>query len=319
MDLNRTLEIIFSRLKVVISGILAPLIALSKRITLPGFSGIPVFDVSRFFIRGVTSSSINIRASAISFDFIMALAPAVLFLFTVIPLLPIPNLYGTVIETIHAALPENAFITIKSTIEDIISRSHNGLLSLGFILSIYFSSNGMITVMKAFNQSVLVSETRSNFKLRLVSLFLVMVIAIIVILASGLQIMSYHIIDLIGARIDLSPFWLKAMFLVAKYILFITLLFTTFSFIYYLAPAKRGMFRFISPGSTLATIASIITLEVFSYFINNFGHYNKVYGSLGTLIVIFLLININSLILLVGFELNASIYSAKTSNNQNNE
>jgi membrane protein len=312
MKENDTLLGFITRLKEMAQWLASPIVRISKKIVLPGFDGIPVYDVSIFFYRGITKSSTNLRASAISFDFIMALAPAVLFLFTVIPYLPIPNLHQTVMATIHSAMPENAFTTIESTIEDIISRSHQGLLSLGFLLSIFFSSNGMITVMRAFNQSVLVTETRSNFKLRLVSLFLVVILVLIVIIAAALQVASYNIIELINNSVSIPGFWFKVMFFFAKYTVFIAILFSVYSFIYYYAPARRGMFRFVSPGSTLATLATIIAIEVFSYFINNFGHYNKIYGSLGTLIVIFLLININALILLIGFELNASIYSARS-------
>jgi membrane protein len=192
-----------------------------------------------------------------------------------------------------------------------VSRSHGGFLSLGFLLSAYFASNGMISIMRAFNQSVLVSETRSNLKIRLLALFLVVIVSLIVIIAAGLQVMSYRFIDFLSGNPFIPPFWLKVMIFLAKYLVLTFILFTIYSFIYYFAPARPGMYRFISAGSTLATIISIIALELFSYFINNFGHYNRVYGSLGTLIVILLLININALILLVGFELNASIFKAK--------
>jgi membrane protein len=290
---------------------LLPLAKVSKKIILPGFEGMPLYDVSVFFYRGVMKNSLNLRASAISFDFIMALAPTVLFFFTLIPLLPIPGLHNSVLETLHSALPENAYLAIQSTIEDIVSRSHGGFLSIGFLLSAYFASNGMISIMRAFNQSVLVDESRSNIKIRLMALFLVVIVSLIVILAAALQIMSYRLIDILSDNLAIPAVWFKIMFFLAKYLVLVFILFTVFSFIYYLAPARPGMYRFISAGSTLATVTSIIALEVFSYFINNFGHYNTIYGSLGTLIVILLLININSLILLVGFELNASIYKAK--------
>jgi membrane protein len=173
--------------------------------------------------------------------------------------------------------------------------------------------------MRAFNQSVLVTETRPGYRIRMISLLLVGIVSFIIIIAGGLQVMSYRLISILTHNFTISPFLFKAMFFMVKYLIFIAILFSVFSFIYYLAPAHRGMYRFISPGSTLATISAIITLEVFSYFINNFGHYNKLYGSLGTLIVILIWINLNAMILLIGFELNASIYSAKVSSDQADE
>jgi membrane protein len=311
MNLRIPLLKILARLRQWSDWLLAPVIRQSKKLVLPGFEGIPLYEVSIFFYRSITTSSIILRASAISFDFIMALAPAVLFLFTLIPYLPVPGLEQTILDTIHSALPENAYLTIKSTINDIMSRSQSGLLSLGFLLSIFFSSNGMMTVIRAFNQSVLVKEVRPGFRLRMLSLLLVLLVTFMMLIASGLQLLTYWIIDLVGNMVIITPFWLKVWFLMAKYLVFLALLLAVFSVIYYLAPAKRGMFKFISAGSTMATVITIIILELFSYFINNFGHYNTVYGSLGTLIVIFLWININAFILLIGFELNASIYEAR--------
>jgi membrane protein len=311
MNIKTSLLKILARLKQRGERLLAPVIRLSKKLVLPGLDGISLYEVSVFFYRGITKSSLNLRASAISFDFIMALAPAVLFLFTLIPYLPIPDLQQTVLDTIQTALPKNAFLTVQSTINDVMSRSQRGLLSLGFLLSIFFSSNGMMTVIRAFNQYAVVKETRTSFRLRLLSLLLVLLVTLMMLIASALQVLSYWILDLVGNLVIITPFWLKAWFLLAKYLVFLTLLLSVFSVIYYLAPAKRGMFRLISAGSTMATVITIIILELFSYFINNFGHYNTVYGSLGTLIVIFLWININALILLIGFELNASIYEAR--------
>ncbi len=316
MSVKETFSKILFHIQRRVMRVLIPIFRLSKKIILPGFEGIPLYDVSTFFFKGVAKNSINLRASAISFDFIMALAPTVIFFFSFIPYLPIPGLKDTIMDTIHSALPENAYLAIESTIGDIISRSHRGLVSIGFLLSIFFASNGMISVMRAFNTSVLVSESRSGMKIRLISIFLVIILALIVVLAAGIQIASYWLIDLLAATVTLRPVLFQIMFLMAKYLVFIALLFSVYSIIYYLAPAKRGMYRFVSPGSTMATLISIITLEVFSFFINNFGHYNKIYGSLGTMIVLFLWININSIILLVGFELNASIYSAKSKNLQ---
>ena len=311
MNIKTSFLKILARLKQRGEQLLVPVIRLSKKLVLPGFDGISIYEVSLFFYRGITKSSLNLRASAISFDFIMALTPGVLFLFTLIPYLPIPGLEQTVMDNIRTALPKNAFLTIQSTIEDVMSRSHRGLLSMGFLLSIFFASNGMMTAIRAFNHSVLVIETRSGFRVRMLSLLLVLLVTLMMIVAAALQILSYWIIDLVGNMVVLSPFWLKVWFLLIKYLIYLALLLSVFSIIYYLAPAKRGMFRFISAGSTFATVATIIILELFSYFINNFGHYNKVYGSLGTLIVIFLWININALILMIGFELNASIYEAR--------
>ena len=296
-----------------------PLVRIFKRTYLPGFEGLPLYDVAVFFMRSLRNSSLYLRASSISFDFVMAVPATLLFFFSLIPQLPIPDLHDTVMETLRSGLPENAYLTVRSTIEDIISRSQRELLSIGFLLSIFFSSNGMISVMKTFNQSVLVTETRGGFHIRLVSILLVIIVALIVIISAALQIASYSLLDYLAGVIKVAPWMFKVLFFMAKYIIYIALLFSVFSFVYYLAPAKRGTYKFVSPGSTLATLLTIATLELFSYFINNFGQYNRIYGSIGTVLVILLLINFTALILLVGFELNASIHTAKKNNLQSEE
>jgi membrane protein len=169
----------------------------------------------------------------------------------------------------------------------------------------------MITVMKAFNQSAHAIETRSAFWQRILSLVLIFILTVLIIVASIIQIISYNALDLFNEKFVIGPLLFKILFLLVKYLIIIIISFGAFSFIYYLAPAIRGRFRFISPGSTLATILTIIVLEVFSFFINNFGQYNKIYGSIGSMIVLIIWLNLNSRILLIGFELNASIYSAK--------
>lgn len=284
---------------------------ITGKIVLPGFEGVSLYDAILFFYRGNLKSSIDLRASAITFDIILAMLPAMLFFFTLIPYLPIPDLQETIMNALEESMPLNAFETIRNTIEDVVSRQQGGLLSLGFFLSIYFSSNGMITVMKAFNQTAHAIEHRSYFWQRTISLMLVLIIAILIIIASVIQIISYNLLDFFNENIFSSPLLFKMSFFLAKYLIIIIISFGVFSFIYYLAPAKKSRFRFISAGSTLATILTILVLEIFTYFINNFGQYNRIYGSIGSLIVLLIWLNLNSRILLIGFELNASIYSAK--------
>jgi len=100
-------------------------------------------------------------------------------------------------------------------------------------------------------------------------------------------------------------------------VIIVALFFFAYSFLYYMAPAKKTKWRFISAGGTLATLLSIVTLFGFTYYINHFSQYNKLYGSIGTLLIILLLIYIMALILLIGFEVNASIYQAHKEHTDN--
>ncbi len=283
----------------------------SKRIVLPGFRGVPLFDVVNFFYRGLRKSSINTRANSVSFNIILAAIPGFLFLFTLIPYIPIEGLQESIIHQFNEMLPDNAYQTVRETIEDIVVNHQTGLLSIGFFLSLFFFTDSTISIMQAFNQSSHTIETRSWFNKYLISILLVIILSLIVILASSVVIFSSFIIryleieGLIGS--DFTFYLIRTGELA---ILFFMIL-TGFSVTYYLAPAKMGSFPFFSGGAIFATLLSVISTEVFAYFINNFSQANKLYGSLGTLMIILIFINITAHVLLIGYELNASIYMAR--------
>jgi len=294
--------------------ILLPLIFLSRKIYLPGFRGMSLYNVGLFFIEGMQKSSISLRANAITYSFIIAFVPAILFLFTLIPYVPIANLHENVMMTISEVLPEAAFITIKSTIEDIILRQQGGLLSISFLLSIYFASNGIIAIMTAFNQSSHSIETRSFVQKKLVSLLLVIILGISLIIAAGAMSVSSFIFYFIEGEGWISSVTNRRLLEAGQWVIILLTALIAFSSIYYLAPAKRGSFPFFSAGSFVSSFLSVISFKVFIIFIENFSNVNRFYGSLGTLIVILMWINLTALALLIGFELNASIYEARMRN-----
>ena len=288
-----------------------PLVNLSRKIVLPGFRGVPLYDVGLFFIRGIRRSSISLRANAITYSFIIAFVPAILFLFTLIPYIPITGLHDNIMETLKEILPSAAYQTIYRTIEDIMTNQQGGLLSLSFLISIYFASNGIIAIMNAFNHSSHSIETRTNIKKRLVSLLLVFILAINIIISAGAMAVSSFLLYFIEGKGMISNNFTLFLLNGGQWVTILLTSLIAFSSIFYLAPAKRGSFPFFSAGSVLAAILSVIIFKIFIIFIENFSNVNKFYGSLGTLIVVIMWINLTALMLLIGFELNASIYEAK--------
>jgi membrane protein len=286
-------------------------IRVSKKVVLPGFDGLPLYDVTRFFIKGLWEGYIGSRASSISFNFFLAIFPSLIFLFTIIPFVPIENFQQTLLGLIHDLVPRTTYETIRETVEDIVTRPRGGLLSLGFLLTLYFTTNGIHSMMEAFNSTFHSIETRSWFKQRLVSTMIVVIISILLIISIGLMTFGTALLRLIlpeefsASMIYVSLFWLL------KWLVILLTLFFTISFMYYFAPAKKRHFRFISAGSTLATILVIITTMGFNFWVDNFGRYNLLYGSIGTLMIVLLWFYFNSFSLLIGFELNASILKAK--------
>ncbi len=295
----------------IINIILSPLIFISKKLVIPGFQGVPLYDVAVFFVHGAKKSSLSLRANALTFSFILAFVPAVIFLFTLIPLFPITGLRENVLLTLEQYMPKEAFITIRNTIEDILTNQRKELISISFLIMLYFASNGLISIMNAFNHSSHAVETRSNLQKRLVSLLLVLILSLTFIIFTAVNTATslfFYYIEEKGIIPDMLNVYLVSA---GNRIITLTMLLIAFSSIYYLAPAKRGSFPFFSAGSVVAAVLAFLTFEIFSFFVDTFGTYNRFYGSLGTIVVILIWINITALMLLIGFELNASIYVAK--------
>ncbi len=281
--------------------------AFCKRTSLPGFHKIPIYDVIRFFFEEIKRDRITMRAAGISFNFLLAIFPSIIFVFTLIAYIPIEKLNFNLMVLLSKILPESGFVFLAPTIDDIISIERGGLLSFGFLLAFYFSTNGVIGMMRAFNKAHDSYMRRNYWKTRLAAfrltfyLFALFLISVILIIA-GDQIME-RLVEKLNFQSSLETFFIYAF----QWIMLIVLNFTFISLIYYYGPAKKERWRFITPGGTLAAVLSILASLGFGVFVKNFGMYNEVYGSIGTLIVLMIWININSVVLLVGFELNYSI------------
>lgn len=281
-----------------------------RKITLPGFDKVPVYDVAVFFKRSLLDGALSVRASSVAFSFFLALFPAIIFLFTLIPYIPIDNFQEELLKLLQNFLPNNAYKTIQSTVEDIAMHKRGSLLSFGFIAALIFSTNGIAAMISAFNATVLTFESRTWIWQRIISVFLVLILTLLITISIGLLVSSQKLFDFILAHDWMEKNLLFYLLQIGHWFIIVSLFFFAISFLYFLAPAKKTKWRFISPGGTLATILMVITSLGFSYYINNFGQYNKLYGSLGTLIVVLLWLYFNSFVLIIGFELNASISNA---------
>ncbi len=281
-----------------------------KKLKLPG-SEIPVYNVATFFVKEMQRESINVKATSLAFNFLLAIFPAIIFLFTLIPYIPVNNFQDQLLELLAEILPNNAFEAAKMTLMDIIKIKNGELLSVGFLLALFFSTNGVYSLMNAFNKSSLVQETRTGLKKRLIATMLTFMVSMVVITGVTVLVVGEYIISYLQSLEFISWLPLVQLLLIIKWIVIFGLFFTAISLLYYYGPATVKRWRFLSAGSLLATLLAIITSIGFSYYINNFGQYNKLYGSIGTLIVIMIWLYVNSLIILVGFELNASIDISK--------
>ncbi len=285
------------------------LVRKSKATYLPGFSGIPLFDVAQFFSRQVQTIGMKERASAIAFNFVMAIPPAIIFLFTLIPYFPISNrileqLYGLIRDVVPGEKDNSVLI---SFLNNFIKKPRNGLLSLGFILSLYFSSNAIMGIMRSFDKNYVGFRKRNILQKRGTALQITVVLYVLVFASVMLLVGQGAVLKMIG----IQKASVRAFIVNARWVVIVMLFFTCISYIYRHAPAVHKKWKLINPGSILASFLMVLFTLAFSYWVSRFGHYNQLYGSIGTVLILMLLIFFNSLVLLIGFELNVSISSLK--------
>jgi membrane protein len=298
--------------KIITSIPIAFILNKSKHWYLPGFEGVPLYDVVRFFYRQVKTVGLTERASAIAYNFIMAIPPSFLFLFTLIPNLPfikkkeILKQLSLIIKDIIPAEGYNGIII--SFIEKTFFRTQVfGLLSFGLLLALFFASNAMMGLMRSFNKNYHGFERRVGLHNRWIAIRLTVLIFGLVMGCVVLLITQGAFLKWFGLE---SNFWLQLIAYV-RWLVIVALVFYSIAFIYKYAPAVQKKWKLVSPGTILATFLCIIASLGFSSFVNSFGRYNALYGSIGTIIVLMALVFINSLVLLIGFELNVSIKTLK--------
>ncbi|RZK38987.1 MAG: YihY/virulence factor BrkB family protein [Pedobacter sp.] len=292
----------------------AMLIAWTKVCVLPGFSPLPIYTVATFFFKEIGKETLVNKASSLAYNFMLAIFPAIIFLFTLIPYIPKRiGFQEQLMSLLALILPNDAYLAFESTINEIVNIQNGSLLSIGFLLSFYFATNGVHKLMVAFNKSSLIVETRTWLKQRLVAFILTVIIALSVIICIAAMALGEILLNYIDKELHYEGNLTYYAIQLTRWALLGTLYFVTVSILYRYAPANAKKWKFFSAGSWLATVLAFLTIWGFSFYINNFNSYNKLYGSIGTLIVIMIWLYLNSLILLVGFELNASVDLSKRS------
>ncbi|WP_183572421.1 YihY/virulence factor BrkB family protein [Mucilaginibacter sp. X5P1] len=284
----------------------------TKSVLLPGFGPLSLYEVVIFFVQEFLQGTLTTKASALAYNFMLALFPATIFLFTLIPYIPINNFQDELLNLIGLVLPnERTSQFFDSNVVVIIKHQNGQLLSVGFLSALILATNGVNNLMRAFNRSSLVMETRTWLKRRWVALILTVVISTSMLIAITIMIAGQSAISFLQAHFfSKGHFWLY-IFALSRWIIIVLIFFTTVSILYRYGPAHKQRWAFINPGSMMATGLAVLTSLGFTYYINHFSHYNKIYGSIGTLIVVMLWLYLNSLIILMGFELNANIDFAK--------
>ena len=287
----------------------------SKRMLLPGFCGVPLYDVYQFFSAELKKSSINTRAKSIAYDFAMAIPAVLICLFTLIPYMPASKKFTIELLKLTKNLTpnQNSYNFVQSFLRDFLETPRVGLMSFGFVLVIFYASNAMMSIIRTFDTSIYKHHRNKNiFRRRLKAMRLTVIILSLFVATVLLSIGQGIVFDWVLKWFHLRKSE-KATIATIRWIIIVILFFYSISFIYRYAPSVKKRWPLVSPGSVLATVLILLTTILFSYWVNHFNNYNKIYGSIGTIMILMLLIYLNSLILLIGFELNLSITYLKKS------
>ncbi|HEU4790189.1 MAG TPA: YihY/virulence factor BrkB family protein [Flavobacterium sp.] len=280
-----------------------------KKIKVPGLGGFSFYDLLELYFEGIIDGAFSYHASAVAFSFFMALFPFALFILNLIPYIPIEGFQNDFLEFVKDGVPPNTYDAIANIINDILNNSHSGLVSSGFLLSIFLMANGINGILGGFESSRHVLEKRGFLNQYFVALGISLLLSIILLLTVAIivvfevVIQSTTIQDVLSDQIPLI--------IMGRYLFVILMILITTSILLRYGTKQSHKPPFISVGSVFTTVLIIISSYFFGIWVIRFSKYNELYGSIGTLLIMMFYIWINCMILLLGFELNATIHKLK--------
>jgi membrane protein len=288
-----------------------------KKIKLPGLEGLSLYDLLELYVTGIVRGALTTRASAIAFSFFTAIFPFLLFVLIIIPYIPIDDFKIEFLVFLESFLPPSTSdFFFENIFEDIDSTQRGGLLSSVFVLSIMLMANGVNAIFSGFESSYHEQLTRSVYKQYLYALSIALILAFLLIIT--IAVLGYFQIYVVQGVLhafedrgfDFSSndiFWTN----MAKYVFFVIMVYLATATLYYFGTKEGKHSNFFSVGALFTTLLIILSSYLFGVYIENFSQYNKLYGSIGALLILLLYLWLNANILLLGYELNASLQFLK--------
>jgi len=289
-----------------VKRLLALLRRSAQTITLPLFDGLSLYDVAIFFWKGIYEGAVTSRAASISFSFFLALFPGVIFVFTLIPFIPIDGFQHELFRLLRDVLPPNSFDAAYSTITDILTIKRGDLLGITVAAALFFATNGTLALIGNFGQTIHRLNVRGFWSQYLAAFWLTLALALLLI--GGIAVLALGEVWIPTLVPGENGIWMTAL---ARWVVLLGLVLFAISLLFYYGPMRSAPWRFISPGALLATVLVWLTSYLFGIYVTDFSRYNQFYGSIGTLMIIQLWIYVNAIGLIIGFELNASMARAK--------
>jgi len=289
------------------------LVVFLKKIKLPGLEGLSLYDLFEMYIIGVVKGTLTSRAGAIAFSFFTAIFPFLIFILVLIPYIPLENFKVDFLVFLESFLPPSTSeFFVNNIFEDIENTNRGGLLSSVFLLSIFLMANGVNAVFSGFENSYHTRFNRNVFKQYFYALGIAVILALLVIVT--VVVIAYfniYVIQNLEERGIIGEDQSQTGIVIAKYLFFVIMIYLTIATLYYFGTKEGKQSRFFSIGALFTTLLIILTSYFFGIYIENFSQYNELYGSIGALLILLLYIWLNSNILLLGFELNASLNRLK--------
>lgn len=283
-----------------------------KKLVLPGFHGKPLYEVLVYFISGFSKGYLLDRAAAVAFNVFIAIFPAVMVLFTFIPYMPLEGVQTIIVDTIQQMLPRTISAKVVETIDEIMLQQHGTLMSIGIIMAFYFSSGAVRAFFRGFDMGVNHVGKMSFVKMQLNALLTTLILGVLLILSVTLIIVGNDVLPWFFNKIHFYNTLIINMINVSRWLLTVFALLVAISVLYYFGnPSQNKKFRLFTPGTIMFTLLFIVGTVGFNFYIVNFSRYNALYGSIGGLIIFMLWMYVNCIIVLIGYEIDASIFLAE--------
>ena len=287
-----------------------------QKIRPPFLENLSLWDLGTFFYRALYEGAVSSRAASVAFSFFMALFPGVIFVFTLIPFIPIDGFQEELFALLQDVLPPNSFEATQSTINDILTVQRGDLLGVTVLAALIFATNGTLALIANFTQSVYNIGHRNFWSQYLAAFVLTVILSVLLIAGIAFLVASEGLLAAwMQHRTQIGTEW--KLLIAWRYAILIVLILLSVSLVFKYGPASKAPWRLISPGAILATVLVVASSAAFGFYVAHFARYNQLYGSIGTLLILQLWIYINAIGLIVGYELNASVAQAQRIQEEN--
>ena len=299
-----------SKIKKYIENLVGRIKSLLRLVVIPGFEGVPLYDALVYFVRGFTQVNLIDRAAAVAFYVFLALFPAILFLFTLIPYFPLQGVTANVLEALESILPPGTYESVSSTINQIMSIEHGGLMSIGLLLAFYFSTSAISSFFRGFNMGDKEFGQIPFLKIQLYSILVMIMFVVLLMLSIVLITVGQRLLPILFVKMHLYSGFAIFLINLIRWLIVIFALIVAMSLLYHFGNPRSKRFKLFTPGSILFAALFIVGTMLFNFYISNISAYNLLYGSIGGLIIFVIWIYFNCILILIGYELNKSIAKA---------